>query len=83
VIALADAANVNVDTNTSSPGSTPTASKARCSAAVPLASATACRPCHRRQPGFEPVEVGADGSDPSAVERSEQRFALVGADVRW
>ncbi len=41
-MALAVAANVSVDVATSSPGSRSSSSIARCRAAVPLESATAC-----------------------------------------
>ncbi len=80
--AFADAANVNDDTYTSSPGCTPDTSSARCSAPVPLDNATAPgQPGQRRQIGLERVELGPGGRHPTAVERPQQRITLGGADV--
>ena len=81
--ALALAANVRLDTSTSSPGCTPLTSRARCSAAVPLDSATAPgQPRERGDVALEAVELRSGGSHPPAVERAEEVLALERSDVR-
>ena len=82
VIALAVAANVSVEVSTSSPRPTPRIRSARCSAAVPLDSATACgTPTALGELALERVDVRAERRDPVRVERVEQQLALARADV--
>ncbi len=62
-MALTDAANVKVETITSSPAPTRSSSRARCNAAVPLESATPwARPATRAASSSKAVRSGPTGA---------------------
>ncbi len=67
---------------TRSPGFTPAASSARCSAAVPLTTAIACSPARQLRTGsFELADLGTRRGDPVLLDAPNEQLLLATAKI--